>query len=117
MRCGDEVMKQLFLPLTDSTPRQNAILRATQTAAANDERKLITGKRLDVFVAMTRAGAAGLTMREMVAISGRGINCWTQPFKDLRQMRVIVATNERRGGGTVHRLRETVVVDEDGSWR
>jgi hypothetical protein len=108
--------KQLFLPLTDSTPIQDAFLRAARNDAGKEEQKLITGKRMDVFVAISRAGVAGLTMREMVAISGRGINCWTQPFKDLRQMKVIVATNERRGGGTVHRLRETVKVKPDGSW-
>jgi hypothetical protein len=109
--------KQLFLPLTDSTPIQDAFLRAARNDAGKQEQKLITGKRMDVFVAISRAGNAGLTMREMVAISGRGINCWTQPFKDLRQMKVIEATDQRRGGGTVHRLRETVVVNEDGSWR
>jgi hypothetical protein len=72
---------------------------------------------MEVFRALARMQSVGLTMAEMAAMSGRGIHCWTQPFTDLRDWGVIVATNERRGGGTVHRLRAAVVVNEDGSWR
>jgi len=107
---------QPFLPLDDDAAQQRAILRDARNDAARKEQRLIRGKRMDVFQAMSRMQSVGLTMAEMAAMSGRGIHCWTQPFTDLRDWGVIVATNERRGGGTVHRLRESVKVKPDGSW-
>ena len=94
---------QPMLPLNDSQVTQRERLRSTRNAALMSESELLSGKRLEVFLAIS-AASAGLTMREMAAISGRGINCWTQPFKDLRDAGVIEATDLRRGNGAVHQL-------------
>ncbi len=94
---------QPMLPMNDSQVTQRERLRATRNAALMTEQELMSGKRLEVFLAISSA-SAGLTMREMAVISGRGINCWTQPFKDLRDAGVIEATDLRRNGGAVHQL-------------
>jgi hypothetical protein len=109
---------QQFLPLTgDAADANRDIVRLadSRNASARTESRLIKGKRLQVFVAISRA-RLGLTMREMAAISGRGINCWTQPFSDLRAWGIIETTEERRDGGTVHRLKQTIVVNDKGEW-
>ena len=109
---------QQFLPLTgDAADANRDIVRLAdcRNASARTESRLIKGKRLQVFVAISRA-RLGLTMREMAAISGRGINCWTQPFSDLRAWGIIETTDERRDGGTVHRLKQTIVVNDKGEW-
>lgn len=109
---------QQFLPLTGDTAdanRDNVRLADCQRSSARQESRLIKGKRLQVFLAISRADL-GLTMREMAAISGRGINCWTQPFSDLRAWGVIETTDERRDGGTVHRLKRTIVLEPNGEW-
>lgn len=90
-------------------------LTSARRDAVRTEARLIKGKRLEVFLAISRA-EAGLTMREMAGISGRGINCWTQPFADLRDWGVIETTDERRDGGTVHRLKRTIRVEPNGEW-
>lgn len=100
-------MNQPYLPL-DAAAAASVLechrLRDARNAAipTPDQFK---GKRLEVFEAISRA-PAGLTMREMAGLSGRGINCWTQPFTDLRTWGVIEVTGERRGGGVVHRLKQ-----------
>lgn len=109
---------QQFLPLTGDAADANLdIVRLAdcRSASARIESRLIKGKRLQVFIAISRA-RLGLTMREMAAISGRGINCWTQPFSDLRAWGIIETTDERRDGGTVHRLKKTIVVNDKGEW-
>ena len=109
---------QQFLPLTgDAADAQRDIVRLAdcRRSSARTESRLIKGKRLQVFVAISRA-RLGLTMREMAAISGRGINCWTQPFSDLRAWGIIETTDERRDGGTVHRLKQTISVNDKGEW-
>ena len=109
---------QQFLPLTgDAADANRDIVRLadSRNASARTESRLIKGKRLQVFTAISRA-RLGLTMREMAAISGRGINCWTQPFSDLRAWGIIETTDERRDGGTVHRLKQTISVNDKGEW-
>lgn len=109
---------QQFLPLTgDAADANRDIVRLADSrrSSAREESRLIKGKRLQVWTAISRA-ARGLTMREMAAISGRGINCWTQPFSDLRAWGIIETTDERRDGGTVHRLKKTIVVNDKGEW-
>lgn len=109
---------QQFLPLTGDAAdanRDNVRLADCRRSSARQESRLIKGKRLHVFMAISRADR-GLTMREMAAISGRGINCWTQPFSDLRAWGVIETTDERRDGGTVHRLKRTIVLEPNGEW-
>ena len=109
---------QQFLPLTGDAAdmnRDSVRLADCRSASARTESRLIKGKRLQVFTAISRA-RLGLTMREMAAISGRGINCWTQPFSDLRAWGIIETTDERRDGGTVHRLKQTIVVNDKGEW-
>lgn len=109
---------QQFLPLTgDAADANRDIVRLAdcRNASAREESRLIKGKRLQVWTAISRS-PRGLTMREMAAISGRGINCWTQPFSDLRAWGVIETTDERRDGGTVHRLKNTIVVNDKGEW-
>jgi hypothetical protein len=111
--------EQPYLPLSGSAidaAVDRDRLRDAQTAAARTESTRITGKRLDVFSAIVAAGATGLTMREMAGISGRSINCWTQPFADLRSWGVITTTDMRRNGGTVHTLKRSIVVQPDGQW-
>lgn len=108
-----------FLPLSGDAMdhRSDADrLRGSQSAALESERGRIVGKRLEVFRAICAAGSTGLTMREMAGISGRGINCWTQPFTDLRRWGVITTTDARRGGGVVHVLTRTITVQPDGQW-
>lgn len=109
---------QQFLPLCgDAADANRDIVRLADSrrSSARQESRLIKGKRLQVFLAISRADR-GLTMREMAAISGRGINCWTQPFSDLRAWGVIETTDERRDGGTVHRLKRTIVLEPNGEW-
>ena len=109
---------QPFLPLTGDVAdanRDNVRLADSRRSSARQESRLINGKKLQVFLAISRADR-GLTMREMAAISGRGINCWTQPFSDLRAWGVIETTDERRDGGTVHRLKRTIVLEPNGEW-
>lgn len=109
---------QQFLPLSgDAADANRDIVRLADSrrSSARQESRLIKGKRLQVFLAISRADR-GLTMREMAAISGRGINCWTQPFSDLRAWGVIETTDERRDGGTVHRLKRTIVLEPNGEW-
>jgi hypothetical protein len=111
-------LEQQFLPLSgDAADANRDIVRlaAARSDSARKESRLIVGKRLQVFTAISRA-ARGLTMREMAAISGRGINCWTQPFSDLRAWGIIETTEERRDGGTVHRLKKTISVNDKGEW-
>lgn len=55
---------------------------------------------------MLNAGSSGLTCREMFDLTGRGINCWTQPFFTLREEELITTNGQRRNGGTVHVLTE-----------
>ena len=110
---------QPFLPLSGSAVDaavDRDRLRGSRDTAARSESQRITGKRLSVFAAMVSAGATGLTMREMAGISGRSINCWTQPFADLRSWGVITTTDMRRDGGTVHMLKRSIVVQPDGQW-
>lgn len=109
---------QQFLPLSGDAADANrdmVRLADSRRSSARQESRLIKGKRLQVFLAISRADR-GLTMREMAAISGRGINCWTQPFSDLRAWGVIETTDERRDGGTVHRLKRTIVLEPNGEW-
>lgn len=109
---------QQFLPLSgDAADANRDVVRLADSrrSSARQESRLIKGKRLQVFLAISRADR-GLTMREMAAISGRGINCWTQPFSDLRAWGVIETTDERRDGGTVHRLKRTIVLEPNGEW-
>lgn len=109
---------QHFLPLSgDAADANRDIVRLADSrrSSARQESRLIKGKRLQVFMAISSADR-GLTMREMAAISGRGINCWTQPFSDLRAWGVIETTDERRDGGTVHRLKRTIVLEPNGEW-
>lgn len=109
---------QPFLPLTGDVADANrdfTRLADSRRSSARQESRLIKGKREQVFWAISRA-SNGLTMREMAAISGRGINCWTQPFSDLRAWGVIETTDERRDGGTVHRLKRTIVLEPNGEW-
>lgn len=109
---------QQFLPLSgDAADANRDLVRLADSrrSSARQESRLIKGKRLQVFLAISRADR-GLTMREMAAISGRGINCWTQPFSDLRAWGVIETTDERRDGGTVHRLKRTIVLEPNGEW-
>lgn len=113
-----DTLVQPFLALTGDAAdanRDNVLLAGARRDAGREESRLIKGKRLQVFLAISRADR-GLTMREMAAISGRGINCWTQPFSDLRAWGVIETTDERRDGGTVHRLKRTIVLEPNGEW-
>jgi len=109
---------QQFLALTgDAADANRDIVRLADSrrSSAREESRLIKGKRLQVWTVISRS-PRGLTMREMAAISGRGINCWTQPFSDLRAWGIIETTEERRDGGTVHRLKKTIVVTDKGEW-
>ena len=109
---------QQFLALTgDAADANRDIVRLADSrrSSAREESRLIKGKRLQVWTAISPS-PRGLTMREMAAISGRGINCWTQPFSDLRAWGIIETTDERRDGGTVHRLKKTIVVNDKGEW-
>lgn len=107
---------QPYLPFDTPTVIDRSRLREARNDAARTECRRITGKRLEVFEAIGRAGVVGLTMREMAGITGRGINCWTQPFADLRDWGVIETTDQRRNGGTVHRLIRTIEIKPNGDW-
>ena len=116
-------MTQPFLPLSGDAAQavvDRARLRGSRNDAAReenrDECRRIVGKRLKVFVAICEAGEHGLTMREMAAIGQRSINCWCQPFTDLRNWGVIETTEFRRNGGVVHRLKRQITVESNGEW-
>jgi hypothetical protein len=112
------MITQPFLPLSGDAATaaiDNTRLRAARRDAERGERPRMRGKRLELLCAIQSA-PRGLTMREMAAISGRGINCWTQPFTDLRQWGVIHTTDERRDGGTVHVLSRSITVAPNGDW-
>lgn len=92
---------QLLLPLSGDVTDRCRLQASSNSALAGEKRKL-TGKRLQAFSQICNAGKRGLTMREMANLTDRGINCWTQPFLDLRVLKLIRTTDERRVGGVVH---------------
>jgi len=110
-----------FLPLTGDA-RDAVIdrdrLRGSRNQSARRQSRMMTGKVRELWQVIARAGDTGLTMREMGALSTEhpGINCWTQPFKTLREWGIIQTTDRRRGGGVVHVLKQTIKVDVDGNW-
>jgi hypothetical protein len=113
-----ETLVQPFLPLSGDAAdanRDNVRLAGARRDACRKESNRLSPKAMEVFFVISRA-KQGLTMREMAAISGRGINCWTQPFSDLREKGIIETTDERRDGGTVHRLKRTIVLEPNGEW-
>ena len=112
-------MVQLLLPVSGDASdaiRDRERLRATRNESISAKRRTMAGKRLQVLNVIQMRGDLGLTMREMAAIAGKSINCWTQPFADLRDWGVIETTNERRDGGVVHRAKRTIVVQPNGDW-
>lgn len=88
----------------ESGLRQQVALQESRNDSARRAARTMSGKRKEVFDQICIAGLRGLTMREMAILKadGRGINCWTQPFMDLREWGLIRATEERRDGGCVH---------------
>jgi hypothetical protein len=46
----------------------------------------------------------------------KGMQCWTQPLKDLRDAGIITTTDLRRGGGVVHIIKRSIVVQPNGDW-
>lgn len=110
---------QPFLPLTGDAADamvDRARLADSRREAARESQRRITGKRAEVFKWIAQMGENGLTMAEMAAISGRSINCWTQPFTDLRNWGVITTTDRKRNGGVVHVLKREIRVQPNGDW-
>lgn len=96
------MVTQKLLDLQDQQITDRCRLQDSRRSSAIAELPELKGKRLEAYTIIARLGPRGATMREVASLAGRGINCWTQPFMDLRKMGLIRTTDERRVGGVVH---------------
>jgi hypothetical protein len=92
-------------PLPRSKPKFHNLvdegsLRAARREAMSAES--LEGKIRIAYDLIAKAGRQGMTLREVAESTNRGINCWTQPFKTLRNEKLIKTIALRRAGGTVH---------------
>lgn len=82
-------------------------LRAAQSDALREELKPTKERKTSIVLRhLFSAGRVGMTCRELVEVTGRGMNCWTQPLLTLRSNLLIETTAARRSGNTVYQLTE-----------